>query len=67
MVLKHDCASELSEKVTKGLILRPYPLERLPRWLSGKEPICQCRSTQVQSLGQEDPLEEMETHSSLLP
>ena len=41
MVLKHDCASELSEKVTKGLILRPYPLERLPRWLSGKEPICQ--------------------------
>ena len=25
-------------RVTKGLILRPYPLERLPRWLSGKNP-----------------------------
>ena len=67
MVLKHDCASELSEKVTKGLILRPYPSEGLPRWFSGKEPICQYRSTQVRSLGQEDPLEkETETHSSIL-
>ena len=67
MVLKHDCASELSEKVTKELILKTYPSEGLPRWLSGKEPICQCKSTQVRSLGQEDPLEkETETHSSLL-
>ena len=67
MVLKHDCASELSEKVTKELILKTYPSEGLPRWLSGKEPICQCKSTQVRSLGQEDPLEkETEIHSSLL-
>ena len=41
---------------------------RLPRWLSGKEPSCQCRrhEMQVQSLGREDPLEEgMTTHSSI--
>jgi len=40
-----------------------------PGGVSGKEPTCQCRSheTQVQSLGQEDPLEEgMATHSSIL-
>ena len=32
----------------------------LPRWLSGKESACQCRrqETQVQVLGQEDPLED---------
>ena len=31
----------------------------LPRWLSGKEFACQCRKleTQIQSLGQENPLE----------
>ena len=35
-----------------------------PKWLSGKEPACQCN---VQSLGQKDPLEkEMTTHSSIL-
>ena len=36
---------------------------------SGKEPTCQCRryETQVQSLDQEDPLEERTaTHSSIL-
>ena len=36
---------------------------------SGKEPTCQCRrqETRVQSLGQEDPLEEgMATHFSIL-
>ena len=41
----------------------------LPRWLSGKESTGQGRrqETQVQSLGQEDPLEkEMATHSSIL-
>ena len=38
---------------------------RLPRWLSGKEPTCQCGW--VGSLGWEDPLEkEMATHSSIL-
>ena len=38
--------------------------ENLPRWLSGKESACQHR---VQSLGQEDPLEEeMATVSSIL-
>ena len=38
----------------------------LPRWLSGKNsPVVQ--QTWVQSLGQEDPLEEgMATHSSIL-
>ena len=40
-----------------------------PGVTSGKEPICQCRrqETQVQSLSQEDPLEEeVATHSSIL-
>ena len=41
-----------------------------PGGTSGKESSCQCRrmqETQVQSLGQEDPLEEkMATHSSIL-
>ena len=41
-----------------------------PGVTSGKEPTCQCRrplETQVQSLGQEDPLEKiMVTHSSIL-
>ena len=46
----------------------------LPRWLSGlkkKKSACQCtetQETQVQSLGQEDALEEESaTHSSILP
>ena len=35
----------------------------LPQWLRGKEP----QAMQIQSLGQEDPLEEgMATHSSIL-
>ena len=42
----------------------------LPRWLSGKESTCQLQEmqeTQVQSLGQEDPLEEETTpHYSIL-
>ena len=39
----------------------------LPWWFSGKESICQCQETRVQSLGWEDPLEEeMGTHSSIL-
>ena len=41
----------------------------LPRWLSGKEPTCQCRrrETPLQSLGWEVPLEkEMVTHLSIL-
>ena len=42
----------------------------LPRWLNGKESICQCRrdkKTQDQSLDGEDPLkEDMATHSSIL-
>ena len=40
-----------------------------PGAASGKEPACQCRRHEmwVQSLGQEDPLEEgMATHSSIL-
>ena len=31
----------------------------LPWWLSGKESTCQCRRYGVQSLGQDDPLEEV--------
>ena len=40
----------------------------LPRWLSGKESPCQeTQEIQVQSLGQEDPLEkEIATYSSIL-
>ena len=44
-------------------------LGELSGWLSGKESACQCRRCrrlQVQSLGQEDVLEEeMETYSSI--
>ena len=42
----------------------------LPRWCNGKESACQCTrmvETWVQTLGQEDPLEEgMATYSSIL-
>ena len=39
----------------------------LPWWFSGKESICQCQETGVQSLGWEDPLEEeMGTQTSIL-
>ena len=46
----------------------PLPILQLPRWLSGKESACQYRrcKRRVQSLGQEDPLEEeMATHPSI--
>ena len=54
-----------SSKLHKHLL----ELSRLPRWLSGKESACSAgaEETQVQSLGQEDPLEEgMATQSSIL-
>ena len=54
-----------SSKLQKHLL----ELSRLPRWLSGKESACSAgaEETQVQSLGQEDPLEEgMATQSSIL-
>ena len=41
----------------------------LPRWISGKELVCQCKiyETRVQSLGQEEFLEEcMAIHSNIL-
>ena len=41
----------------------------LPKWLSGKEPICNAgdKGTSARSLGGEDPLEkEMATHASIL-
>ena len=38
----------------------------LPKWLSGKESTCECRETQVRSLGPEEPLEEgLATHFSI--
>ena len=47
-----------------------WQLMRLSRWLSSKKiclPIQELQETQVQSLGQEDPLEEdMATHFSIL-
>jgi len=42
-------------------------IRRIPRWLSGKEPTCQCRRCRFNPLGWEDSLgEEMATHSSIL-
>ena len=44
-----------------------YLRPRSPRWLSGKESTCWCGRLWVQTLGQEDPLEEeMAVHSSIL-
>ena len=44
-----------------------YEIYELPRWLSGKEPTCQCqRFYSALLLGWEDPLEkEMATHSNI--
>ena len=47
-------------KVGHDLVTKHSTLLGLPRWHSGKESSCQCRETQeaqVQSLGQEGPLE----------
>ena len=42
-------------------------IRRSPRWLSGKEPACQCRRCRFDPLGWEDSLgKEMATHSSIL-
>ena len=49
--------------------LQSFMNSRLPRWLRGKEPTCQCwrHETRVWPLCQEDPLEEdIATHSSIL-
>ena len=40
---------------------------RLPRWLSGKEPACQCRRCGFDPWVREDPLEEFGNLSSILP
>ena len=50
------------------IIVAVTQLDGLPRWLSSEESASQCRSRgQVQSLGQENPLEkEMATHFSIL-
>ena len=37
-----------------------------PGGVRGKEPVCQCRRCKRRSLGREDPLEDMATHSSIL-
>ena len=50
-------------------ILQEYMQKDFPGGTSGKEPACQCRrhETWIQSLGQEDPLEEgMATHFSIV-
>ena len=50
-------------------ILQEYMQKDFPGGTSGKEPTCQCRrhETWIQSLGQEDPLEEgMATHFSIV-
>ena len=52
------------------LFLLPSIFLGLPKWLSGREPACNAgdlHKSQVQPLGQEDPLEkEMATHSNIL-
>ena len=56
-----------SEIYSANILLCPRMMGVLPRWCSGKEFACQSRKqdTQVQSLDQQDPLEEgMATHSS---
>ena len=56
-------------KPREGLSENPLTHVGFPGGTSGKEPICQCRrhEIRVQSLGQEDSLEEgMATHSSIL-
>ena len=51
---------------TPKLVIFFVKIGGFPWWLSGKEYACM-QETQVQSLGQEDPLEEeMATHSSIL-
>ena len=51
---------------TCALLLYPQNIG-LPRWLSGKESICQCRRHGFNPCVQEDPLEEkMTTPSNIL-
>ena len=59
----------LSQKKVRFYIHTHTHIWVLPRWWNGKESTCQCRrpETLVQSLRQEDPLEEgTPTHSSVL-
>ena len=62
---KHIYIKKLLSKIYKELITyRGFPDDT-----TGKEPACQCRQheTWLQSLGQDDPLEQgMATHSSIL-
>ena len=50
----------------KSLLEVKHTVLSHPRRLSGKESACQCRRCGVWSLGMEDLLEEMATHSSIL-
>ena len=57
--------------LTPSLLAILYSVSKLPPerawWLSGEESVCRAVDAWVQSLGQEDPLdEEMATHSSIL-
>ena len=64
----------LEKKKAEESLLRPCALSHYwshflssSRWLSGKEPACQCRRQGFGSLGWKDPLgKEMTTHSSIL-
>ena len=60
-LLPGDC----NDEVVCGL--EPRVFSGLSRWLSGKESAYQCKRHDVQSLGQEDPLEEeMATHFAII-
>ena len=58
-----------SQKTNNKIFVICYFSMWLPRWLSGKKislPMQETQETQVQSLGQEELLENMENHSSIL-
>ena len=54
-------------RCTSLRIIPPSWENRPPRWLSGKEPTCQCLATWVQSLGWEEPLEKEMATQVFLP
>ena len=65
---RHAPKGKQQDETERGAFFKPrYLMQEFPWRLSGKASACQCRETQVPSLGREDPLEkEMATHSSIL-